>query len=729
MDAIASTAGSTEHGRTRADVDEDSLIDLRQVGRIIRRRAKVIVIITAAALAMALIAYLLAERRYTAVAQVALDLSAEQVIAVDQVTPAVEPDSAAVDTEVQVLRSPELAGRVVDALRLDRDPEFNPAIGESAPPPSDRVDPQGRGRAVSTLLSNLDVNREGLSYAITVAYESPSATTAARIANAVVQQYVAGQVGTKSAATARANDFLSDRLAEMRAQVLAADTAVQRYRAENNLFAASDVSTVTQEELSSLSTQLAQARAEQAAAQARLSSARAQLNRGRSGEELGEALDSPVVSQLRAQRAEASREVAALRERYGERHPDLQRATEALRDTDAQIAAEVRRIVANVSIQANVANQRTGSLAGSLGQAQGQLAADNAASVRLAELERNAESAKTLYQAFLDRYKQTSAQQGLERSDSYIVTGARVPGAPSSPNPLMYIALALVAALAGSTGAVLLLQMLERGLETSEAVERRLDVPALASIPDPATLPDYRRTGVPAPLIDLVAARPQSLFAESFRSLRTSIQFARGEGPTVVAVTSALPGEGKTTTAICLARSAALAGTRALLVDCDPRRRASSRAFNLGKRPGLMEVLAGSAPVDEALARDEASGAFVLAQRSEVSAGKQLGEHAQLGVLLDKLRERFDLIVLDTAPVIPVDEARVIASLADGVILLVRWRKTPAKAAELALRQLADVRANVLGAALTRVDVAEQARSGFGDAGYYFNEYKSYHTA
>ena len=143
---------------------------------------------------------------------------------------------------------------------------------------------------------------------------------------------------------------------------------------------------------------------------------RDRLNGGRSGEELGDSLDSPVVSQLRAQRAEVGREVAALEKRYGPRHPDLLRAQNQLREADQQIAAEVQRIVANVSIQASIANQRASSLAGSVAQSQGKLASDNEASVRLNELERNAESARTLYQAFLDRYRQTVAQSGLELS-------------------------------------------------------------------------------------------------------------------------------------------------------------------------------------------------------------------------------------------------------------------------------------------------------------------------
>lgn len=728
MDAAARPRAHTRPLGAESDVDESTLIDVRRIGRIIRRRALVIAVVFAVAAVIALVAYLAAERRYVATAQVALERTAEKVIAEDQVTPTVDPDSAAVDTEVEALRSPALIGQVVDTLRLDRNADFNGGVILPATTTA-KPDPVGRSRAIGNVLGNLTVKRDGLSYAISISYESTSPTLAAQIVNTIAQTYVAGQVGTKSGATKRASRFLEGRLQQMRGQVLAAEKAVADFRAANSLFAVSNLSTVSQDELSNLSTQLAQAKAENAAAQARLSTARAQLARGRSGEELGEALDSPVVSQLRAQRAEIGREVASLEKRYGPLHPDLQRAQKAQANTDAQIAAEVRRIVANTSIQANIASQRAASLQGSIGRAEGKLAADNNASVRLNELERNAESARTLYRSFLDRYRQTVAQEGLEQSDSYIVAAARVPAVPSAPSALLYAAAAVVGGVGVAALAVLLLQLLERGLETSDAIERRLGLPVLASIPDAATLSEYRKGGPPAPPMELVLQRPQSLLAEAFRSLRTSIQFATpNQQHRVIAIASSVPGEGKTTTAICLARTAAAAGIRTLLIDCDPRRRATSRQFGGKVKAGLNEVLAGAAPIDQVLVQDTASGAWLLPQRID-AAELTLTEGGRFAALLAQLRDRFDLILLDTAPVLAIDEARVVASLADGVVFLLRWRKTAAKAAEIALNRLADVDAHVLGVALTQVNVVEQARAGFGDAGYYYKDVESYHTA
>jgi uncharacterized protein involved in exopolysaccharide biosynthesis len=380
-------------------------------------------------LAIAVVGYFLTPPRYIARTSVALERGAEQVIKVDQVTPTVDPDSASVDTEVEVLKSPELAGKVVDKLKLTQEPEFNPAIEEGISITPDAA----RRAAILQLLSNLEVERNGFSYAIDVGYQSESPQMAASVVNTLAETYVGNQVQEKSGATRRASNFLEGQMQQLRGQVQSAEEAVSQYRARHGLFDASRDSSVAQEELTGLNTQLAQARAQQAEAEARLSTARSQLAGGSSGEELGEALDSPVVSQLRAQRAELSAKVASLRQRYGAGYPELRSAEEELRDIDEQIGGEVKRIISNVSIQANAARQRTASLNRSLNQTEGTLASNNAASVGLAELDRNAESARVLYQAFLDRYKQTRAQRGLERSNAYIIARAGIPNVPASP--------------------------------------------------------------------------------------------------------------------------------------------------------------------------------------------------------------------------------------------------------------------------------------------------------
>lgn len=713
--------------RPRAREDNGELLDLRAIGRTIKQRALPIAIASLVAFVLTAILYMLSEPKYVAVASLLVERQAEEVIPSGTSAPVLTTDSPAVDTAVQVLKSTAIAGRTVDALKLTQYPEFNPDLEEPKNPPAPAA--AQRDRAVRILLGSLGVQREGLSYAIQVSYKSPDPEMAMRIANGVIDAYLDSSVASESDSTKRATELLRTRLEELRGEVLTAEDAVARYRAQHQLYAISDVSSVTQQELSILNNQLAEAKAAEAAATARLATARAQLAAGRSGDTMGEALNSQVVGALRSQRAELSAQVANLSSRYGPRHPELVKARSQLNDIDGQISGEIGRIMAGLGTEARVAQQRSGSIAASIGQVEGRLSAANSASVRLSELERNAESARVLYRAFLDRYKEAVARQGTEVSGARLIARAQRPIIPSSPNPIMFLGLALAAAAAMSLAVVLVMQFLESGLQTSAHIEEKLGVRALGSIPELRSLPELRGASeIPWPpqyLID----HPKSAYAEAFRVLKTALAFAPGAAETrIVALTSALPDEGKTNAAISLARTSAIGGTKTLLVDCDSRHRASSNLLSKNVPFGLSDVLEKRCSLDQALMQDGPSGAWVLAQKPGAEIAFEMLASDEMAGLLETLRERFDLIVLDAAPVLPVAESRVLGARADAVIMVVQWRATPIKAAELAIDQLRDVGANIAGAVLSRVDVREQARSGFGDAGLYFGRYKEYYA-
>jgi len=710
----------------------NELIDLRAIGRAFRKHIIPVALVSALAIIVTAIVYLMATPSYLATATMMVERQAQEVVPVDSDTPALTTDSPTVDTTVEILQSPFIAGRVVDALKLVEEPEFNPALLRTDPqlPKSSKQDQVARDRAIRILGGALTVQREGVSYAIAVRYASQNPKLAANIANAAIDEYLLTRVEGEQGATQRNTDLLETRLEELRAEVLAAEEQVAGYRSDEGLFAATDVSSITQQELSVLNTQLAEARAAEAAANSRLSTARSQMSQGLSGESLGAALESQVVGALRAQRAVASAEVANLTTRYGPRHPSLIKAQSQLADVDIQISAEVGRIVASLKTEASAARGRTSSIASSIAGLQNRLAVDSDASVRLSELDRNAASARELYQGFLDRYKESVARQGTETSGAKEVSRAAIPVVPISPNPLLFVAIALVAAGASSSAVVAGREFLENGLRTAEAVERRLKVNALGSIPEIGSLPEVRKSDDRNPwppqfLID----HPKSAFAEAFRALKTTIAMAPGRHQTkIISVTSALPGEGKTSSAICLANAAARSGIRTLLVDCDSRRQASSRSLAKSITCGLTDVLNGESTLSQAIVHDEDSGVYFLGQKPDEDTPFDLMGSEIMSDLLKQLRGQFQFVVLDTAPVLPVAESRMLAALADIVVFLVQWKKTPAKAAEIALNQLDDVGANVAGVVLSRVDVIEQARTGFGDAGLYFKRYKEYYT-
>jgi exopolysaccharide transport family protein len=718
-------------------------LDLNVLIATFRRRLRLFAAVALVVFVAVLLYTLQATPRYTAAAQVMLDARTEQVTDMSAVLSGLPADSSpVVDTEVEVLRSRSLATRVVNQLKLDNDPYFNPYLKEAAGPaswlpwakktvaPTETVNPleqqRRRERIVDRVLSGLKVRRSGMTYLIVVEYTHTKPDQAARLANAFADLYLTEQLEAKFDATAKANEWLDTRVRELRDQLQEAESAVQQYKIANNLLSA-EGATLTEQEISGLNQQLASARAAQAETDARLSIARSQLARGSTGEDVGESLNSPVVGQLRKQRAEQSAKVADLSGRYGERHPELLKAKRELADIDAQIQAEIGRIISNLEAQAQVARQRTGSVAGSVSASKGALIGNNRASIRLGELERKAESVRTLYESLLGRFKQTTTNQGIEQPDARIVSQAKIPTSPSYPNPSLNMIVGLVAALGAGFAAVVLAEILMAGLFTEDEVEHRLGLPYLGSVPLLSSAVDGRLARKTNPA-DYLLSKPLSGFAESFRKLRAAILFSKvGEPVKVVAITSSLPGEGKTTTTFSLARTLATSGANVVVVDCDLRQSAINRFLAEPPVVGLVEVLNNVATLDQALVIDQ-SGASVLPLAKSASTPRDVLGSAAMARLLEELRSRFDVVLLDTAPLLAIADTRVLARSADAVVMLARWKKTPVKAITQALALLQGQGVFVAGVALTQVDLKAQGRYGYGDANYYYKSYRKYYA-
>ncbi len=417
---------------------------------------------------------------------------------------------------------------------------------------------------VDKAMAGLQVSRVGLTYVIQLAYTSPSPTKAALLANTFAKGYLTQQLDAKFDATREANEWLNGKVADLRQQLTDAETAVEQYKAANNLLSANGA-TLTEQEISTLDQQLATARAQQAEADAALEAAKMQMARGGNGADVGAAVDSPTIQALRAQRATLMQKIADLSGRYGERYPEMLKARRELADIDTQIQQEIQSIISNLEAQDQIARQRTASVEASVARSKGALAGNNRASVRLDELQRNADAIKTLYDSYLNRFKETTSQQGLETSDArdrLRSQGARRaelseqepkpdggadPGGAGRPGRRLR---------GRATG-----QRHRHGGEPGAGAGLAYlgSIPALASTLDN---PKASSKSLTAP-VDFVIEKPLSSFAESFRNLRASVLFSRvGQQVKVIAVTSSLPGEGKTTTALALARTMAISGAR-----------------------------------------------------------------------------------------------------------------------------------------------------------------------
>lgn len=677
-----------------------------------------------AAVAGAAVAYAnLAPRQYSSTAKVLVEPTRGDPVGQSGVeAPDRAPSSDFIDTQILVLDSPQLSARVVRSLDLLDDPAFGgEPVGELTPA-------QERARltaAAQRLRSMITIRRAGQTALIEVTATTRSPTTSARIANQYVRQYLQSIEEAKATSAGRLSRAIDSRLNQLRVEAEQADRALQSYRIANGLMSA-EGATMAEQENSTLNQQVQAARAQLAERQGRLAAARTQLRTGGGGSDVTSTLSSGTVGALRQQEAESSRNLAQLRARYGPRHPAVAQEEQRLVDVQKQIQAETTRILTSLEGEVRVAASGLSSLEGSQGAARSRLAANASAQVGFLELQRKAEAARIVYEAFLNKSRGTEAREGLQQPIATLSSAATPATAPSAPNvPLIY-ALGLIAGLITSVLAVGLAEYLDSGIKTKSDVERRLGARFLGSIPDlQSTLDGLRQTESPE---DYLVSHPLSTFAESLRNLRASSTLRGRRQPRVLAITSALPREGKTTTAMCLARTLAMSGASTVLLDCDVRRHSASDALLNGRKGLLFDVLGGGVALDDALLVDGPTDLRILGTDRAPDDGRDLLTPRLVGALLDQLKERFEYVVIDTAPVLGIADARLVASLADAVILLARWRSTSLRAVDAALDLLLGVRAKVFGVALTQVDIRKFGSTGQEDVYGYHKKFKGYYV-
>lgn len=735
-----------------ADAQNEDLVDFLGIINIIKRRIWTLLGVTVLVLAAVVVFTARSTPLYTATAQVALDVQQAQVIDFDAVISGSPPDSATVDTEVEVLRSRSLAGAVVDRMGLMGVSEFNPQLQEpglmdqlptsvvrlaNALMPTQAVgaavdatlDPEiARDRVITELLTSLHVERSGVSYLIDVSVTSASPRLAREIANIYVDQYLIAQLEEKFAATERANEWLNGRVETLREDVRVKEAAVAAFREEAGLLDAQGA-TLTEQQISDVNAQLVMQRAALAEAQARLRTVQQEVNRGASAETISEALQSEVIRDLRIQHADAVRRRGDLGTRYGPRHPQMQTINQEIEDLTRQIALEVDRIVASLSNEVAVARGRVNSLEGSLARLRDELGDNYASVVRLQELEREAEASRTLFQSILARFQQTSEQESLAQSDARVISQAELPASPSSPNLQLNLTLGAAMGVSAGLAVIFLIEMLTNVLFLDRDVENKLGLPHVASVP-------MLRFNVLSPLTvgartpgQYLVKKPLSAFAESIRSIRSTITLSDEPGANkVVAITSAVPGEGKTTTSVCLGRISAMAGSKTLVIDCDIHRRRLSHALAGRAGRGWLDSLMGREDIKKAIYKDAKTELEILpAGKSRTTTKDVFGTQA-FADLIAWAKTEYDLVVLDCPPVLAVAETMVIASRADAVVVNALWGETRAPVVKNAIATLGKARANILGVVLASVNLKKQSRYGDANYGAYYQAYRKYYT-
>ncbi len=730
--------------------------------RLLNRRKALI--IGCGLIATALMALVIAQATplYKASSRIMLDTRTFKVVSTEAALSGVDTlNMGAIQSELEVIQSEFLIGRVVDKLGLANNPEFNgtkpPGFIDNAlqplrdlwstgistllaPPPkpqqatpataparagrpSEDSDPRRRA-AIGAVAGRLSVTLLGRTFVILITVESPDGTMSARIANAIAEAYLADQIDTKNEANRRATEWLEQRLAELRRNLQVAEEAVAAYRRDKGL-AGSPEGAVSTQTLSDLNARYTAAKGRRIEREGRLIAlSKASLNPGELAN-IPEVSGNATLSALRIQDVDLTRKSAELSSQLGENHPKIQQVRNELASIRARFITETQRITLAVRAELDAAKSEEDELKELVDKASVISGAASQYEAELKQLEREAQSNRTLYEGFLTRFKELREQQDIQRADARILAYAHPSGAPSSPNYKTGLMGAfIIGSLLGMAGAVAA-EKLDRVFRSASQVEEATGVGVLGMVPEvkgPATT----RSNVVAHVLE----NTTSPAAESIRAVFTAISLGSlDRPPRIIAITSSTPSEGKTTFVAALGGllTKMNASRRVLVVDLDLRQARLSAALGLKDRGGTIdEYLMGIKTLEECTRRHDLSGVDYICARPNTPNAPEILESHAMKAALGVFAERYDLVILDGPPVMAVSDARIISRLADYTVFIVQWAKTPREVVKTAISALLNVSSHV-GIVINRVNLAKHARYGYGDHGDYYSRYREYY--
>jgi capsular exopolysaccharide synthesis family protein len=729
--------------------------------RLLNRRKALIVGSGLAAVALMALIIAQATPLYKASSRIILDTRTFKVVSTEAALSGVDTlNMSAIQSELEVIQSEFLIGRVVDRLGLATNPEFNgtkppgfldttlapirelwhsgiASLLAPAPPPSKAPAPQarqvrtddsdpGRRAAIGTVSGHLSVTLLGRTFVILITVESTDGTMSARIANAIAEVYLADQVDNKNEANRRATEWLEERLAELKRNLAVAEEAVATYRRDKGL-AGSPEGVVSSQTLSDLNSKYLAAKTRRIEKEARLVAlAKASLNPGEIAN-ITEVQGNPALGALRTQEFDLNRKITEYSSQFGPNHPKLLQAQAELAQVHNRFLQATQSITLAIRAELDAAKSEEEELKTQVEKASVLSGATSQYEAELKQLEREAQSNRALYESFLNRFKELREQQDIQRADARILAYAWPSGAPSSPQyKTGLFAAFVIGCLLGMAGAIAA-EKLDRVFRSASQVEKATGVAVLGMVPLVKGALGTRST-----IVSQVVERTTSSAAEALRAVFTAISLSNLDRPArVVAITSSTPGEGKTTFAAALGGllTKMNASRRVLLVDLDLRQAKLAAALGLKDRAGTIdEYLMGTKTLDECVHRHEGSGVDYICARADTPNAPEVLESHAMKAALATFADRYDLVLLDSPPVMAVSDARIIAQLADYTIFIVHWAKTPRDVVKSAVAALMGVTDRV-GIVINKVNLAKHAMYEYGDYGDYYSRYRGYYGA
>ncbi len=710
---------------------EETEIDIRGIVGLLRRQIRLIVITFVVVMVLAAIALFAMTPRYSSSALIFVDPSSKNLLDPESSASSAASDNARVDSEVEILRSQGVLVNVVQSQNLISDPEFGVSLGLR-----DRVMaflrlgdadlPTGEAalrNVLNKLQSSLKVQRRGSTYLIAVGIEAENPERAATLANAVADAYLDQQIRSKIDSVSASQATLEARLSEARDAIVRSEESFDSFIESNLDTLAAEAGTEVEQmraELLSLTDERSDT--------VELAQSVNQYLSENNFQAVVASLQSDALTELENQRQELS---VAL----SESQPNSPIAIN-LRDELASIEA---RLEAQASQEVETLQGQVSQIDASVSQLRQSIRSDLLSSdlpvdvlAQLYELQQSAELARTQYQTLLSRSSDLAIQTGLQIADSRIISRAMPAGGPSFPNKRLILLLAGIGGLCLGIGLAFLYENYIGGIISSEQAQSVLKTTSVVEVPRQKKLPGQEGSSVSS----VVMAAPLSHYSEAIRRLRAAIDMhlrkkksepaVTGQAPKapVIMVTSSVPAEGKSTMALSLARTYALSGLKTIIVDCDLRKPSIHQQLGLEPEGGLLDFLTGSAKpetLSNIIVHDKATGLSVLtgARRSDIPTDQLLMGKA-FESLINAARKNFDIVILDTPPILPVVDGIHLLHYVDIIAFVVRWASTSQSEALTAITRFDEFKSDDTEV-LAVLNQQESQRSS------YLNRYSSYY--